>query len=381
MSSFSINRLAVRSKSALMRRAGWAASAAIALTLAALTLAGPAVAAPTSPSPANVAAVNTIIATIPLPANAYPEFLNVDPVRGAVWTTGPYTISEISEQTNRVIQTFNLTSGNYPSAMAVDPTTGDVLLGNTDGTLTILNPRSGAQTLVNVGNSDYFFARGVAVDPTTGLIYVTDTTLDTVSQSGFSNSQITVVNEHTGKVVDQIFDPNTATAATINPITHLVYVSNANPGGTFDQGSSIWVINELTNHVINTIDEPSGYPDAMALDLLTGRLFVTNYYNGPLTVINTFTNKVTDEITLGSKVTPYGVTADSANGMVYVDNDGGTQVWVVNERTNAVVDTITVPVTYGQLDVDPLRGVLYQNSDLEAVNEPPSTVEAIRVAP
>jgi DNA-binding beta-propeller fold protein YncE len=354
---------------------------ALTLTLGALALAGPAAAVP-APSP-----VNSVVATIPLPTNSYPEFTNVDPVRGVVWTAGPYQISEISERTNTVVRTITLNSSEvsygYPDAMTVDPATGNVLMGTTSESLLILNGETGKVTVVDgVGSSEQFFARGVAVDPATGNIYVTDTSLDTVSQAGFANSLITVVSERTGKVIDQIRDPNCADQVVIDPDTHTVYVANSNPDATFDKGSSVWVINEKTNKVVDSIYEPSGYPDSMAIDPASGELFIPNIYDGPLTVINTHTDTVTAEVHLGDNVEPDGVAADPANGMVYVDNYGGTQVWVVDERTNTVVDTITVPVTYGYLGVDPSRAMLYQGSDLQAGDSgATSTVEAIKVAP
>ncbi len=94
-------------------RASWAAGAAMALTLGAFALAGPAAAS------AKASTVNTVIATIPLPDSAEPEFTVVDPVRGVVWTANPYNAYEISEHTNTVIRTIALT--HYPDAMTVDP--------------------------------------------------------------------------------------------------------------------------------------------------------------------------------------------------------------------------------------------------------------------
>ena len=379
LSTLSINTLRPARASALARQAARAAGTALTVMLGALTLAGPAAAAP-APSPRN-----SLVATIPLPNNAYPEFTKVDPVRGVVWTAGPYEISEISESTNKVIRTIGLNTADvsygYPDAMTVDPATGNVLMGTTSESLLILNGTTGKITVVDgVGASEQFFARGVAVDPTTGNIYVTDTSLDTVSQAGFANSVITEVSEQTGKVIGQIHDPNCADQVVIDANTHTVYVANSNPGATFDKGSSVWVIDESTNKVLDSIYEPSGYPDSIALDPVSDELFIPNIYDGPMTVINTRTDTVTAEITLsGDQIEPDGVTADPATGMVYVDNYGGTQVYVVDEQTDKVVGTITVPVTYGYLDVDPARAMLYQGSDLQAVNGADSTVEAINV--
>ena len=357
----------------ITRRASWAAGAAMALTLGAFTLAGPASAA------AKASTANTITAAIPLPGSAEPEFTAVDPVRAVAWTADPYNAYEISEHTNTVIRTIALT--HYPDAMTVDPATSNVLLASTDGTLSILDPETGKiSDTTGIGTSTIDFARGVAVDPATGLIYVTLTSLETVSTPGFSNSLITVWSQPTGKVLKKMADPNGSYAVVINPLTHTVYVSNSNPGGTFDKGSTVWVINEWTNRVVDTIYEPSGYPDALAIDPLSGKLFIPNIYDGPLTVINTHTDQVTAEITLGTDIEPYPVAVDPANGMVYVDNYGGTQVYVVSEKTNKLVDTITVPVTYGGIGVDPLRGVAYQGSDLVAGGGATSYVEAIKLA-
>jgi len=360
-------------RSTITHRASWAAGAAMALTLGAFALAGPAAAS------AKASTVNTVIATIPLPGSAEPEFTVVDPVRGVVWTADPYNAYEISEHTNTVIRTIALT--HYPDAMTVDPATGNVLLASTDGTLSILHPGTGKiSDTTGIGTSTIDFARGVAVDPANGLIYVTLNSLESVSTPGFANSLITVLSERTGKILKEIADPNESDAVAINPLTHLVYVTNSNPGATFDEGSSVWVISERTNHVIDTITEPSGYPESIAIDPLSGKLFIPNIYDGPLTVINTRTDKVTAEITLGTDVEPYPLAVDPANGTVYVDNYGGTQVYVVSEKTNKLVGTITVPVTYGGISVDPLRGVAYQSSDLVAGGGATSTVEEIKLA-
>ena len=216
----------------ITHRASWAAGAAMALTLGAFALAGPAAAS------AKASTVNTVIATIPLPDSAEPEFTVVDPVRGVVWTANPYNAYEISEHTNTVIRTIALT--HYPDAMTVDPATGNVLLASTDGTLSILHPGTGKiSDTTGIGTSTIDFARGVAVDPANGLIYVTLNSLETVSTPGFPSSLITVLSERTGKILKEIADPNESDAVAINPLTHLVYVTNSNPGATFDEGSSV----------------------------------------------------------------------------------------------------------------------------------------------
>jgi len=77
-------------------------------------------------------------------------------------------------------------------------------------------------------------------------------------------------------------------------------------------------------------------------------VYVSNYGSNNVSVINTSTNKVTTNVTVGTK--PFGVAVNPAGTRVYVSNEGSNSVSVINTSTNTVTDTVTVgtrPYAFG----------------------------------
>ena len=65
----------------------------------------------------------------------------------------------------------------------------------------------------------------------------------------------------------------------------------------------------------------------MAASPLAGTVYVTNFADNTVSVINQFTNKVTATIPVGSA--PFGVTVNKVTGRVYVSNSGDNTVSVI----------------------------------------------------
>jgi YVTN family beta-propeller protein len=325
-----------------------ARAAATAITAAAaLTLGGTAWAAPLAKH-----VPNTVIATIS-DGIATPEFTSVDPARGVVWVAGPYQAAEIKESTRAIIRTVSLDS--YPDTMTIDPLTGNLILGNTDGTVTLLKEATGAQTEIPVANPVNSFAEGIGVDIDTGNIYVTD------EGAPDHGTTISVISQQTDSVTDAINDPREAEAVAVNPGTGTVYVSNLWTGDIIE--GSVWVIREKTNKVIATIPSVGDAPFTMTVDPVSGKLFAANYFQHSVAVINTRSDTVTGQINTGSGNPDY-LAADPVNGMVYVNDFDSGNVWVISEKTSSVVATIPVPDAAGGIDVDPGRALVYASSDV-----------------
>jgi YVTN family beta-propeller protein len=84
-------------------------------------------------------------------------------------------------------------------------------------------------------------------------------------------------------------------------------------------------------------------PNAVVISGTQGnQAYVTNYYDGTVSVIDTTTNEVTATIPVGASPTSLAASPDGST--VYVLNQDDSTVSVIDTSTNRVVDTITVPV-------------------------------------
>jgi YVTN family beta-propeller protein len=81
-------------------------------------------------------------------------------------------------------------------------------------------------------------------------------------------------------------------------------------------------------------------PLQMALDAARGRLYVTNFGSGTLSVIGTLGHTLLGTIRVGAK--PFGVAVDPASGRVYVTNLGSDTVSIVDGPGNVVVQEVRV---------------------------------------
>lgn len=112
---------------------------------------------------------------------------------------------------------------------------------------------------------------GIAVDPTTHLIYVSNYNLNTVN----------VISESTGQDVANITVQSPAGIA-IDPVKDMVFVaSNTTSSAAID---SLYVISGATNTVLGAV--PVGYgPANVALDTASNTVLVSNTSDGVISVI------------------------------------------------------------------------------------------------
>ena len=115
---------------------------------------------------------------------------------------------------------------------------------------------------------------------------------------------------------------------TVDPVRGIVYVPiNGYIGNKVSAATTVLVISEKTNTVKTTIPVTNGVY-ALGLDPVTGSLYASNS-NGGVSVIDTFTDTVTDSITLGSGQWD-GVGVDPFRGVVYVPNFNTNTVAVIS---------------------------------------------------
>ncbi len=227
--------------------------------------------------------------------------------------------------------------GTYPTGVAVDPATDTVYVTNQNsGTVSVIDGSTDAETAtISVG----IWPGGIAVDPATDTVYVAN------------------YGSHTVSVIDGSTDAVTATVSVgagpegiaVDPVTDIVYVAN-------HTSTTVSVIDGSTDTVTSTISV-SAKPDSVAVDPATDTAYAVNRNSGNVSVIDGSTNAVTGTIPV--KTYPNSVAVDPTTDIVYVTNNTNNNVSVIDGSTNAATSTISVGSSPSGVAVDPATDTIY----------------------
>jgi YVTN family beta-propeller protein len=182
---------------------------------------------------------------------------------------------------------------------------------------------------------------GLAVNTSTGRIYVTNETSNSVS----------VIDSGTDTVIATVAVGMVPEGVAVDPVTNSVYVANYS-------NNNMSVIDGGTNAVLTTVGVGSG-PGGIAVDSTTNRVYVANYNSNTVSIIS------------GSTLTGFGLVAVGTNpgflavnevtNRIYVPNTGSDTVSVIDGSTNpnVVVATISVGAGPTAAAVDPVSNRIY----------------------
>lgn len=177
---------------------------------------------------------------------------------------------------------------------------------------------------------------GVAVDTSTGDVYVTN--------SGSDN--VTVLDPTNGSHLAEIPVGAAPEGIAFDAVSGDLFVAN-------NGSANVSVISSASRSVVATV--PVGYgPVGVAVDPFDDRAFVANSGSNNVSVISTSTDRVVASVGVG--VGPYGVALDNATDQVYVTNEGSNNVTVLNASALSVYATIPV-AGYGIQ----LQGIAYDS--------------------
>jgi YVTN family beta-propeller protein len=178
---------------------------------------------------------------------------------------GPNAVA-VNQATNKV---YVANGGNYTT------NNGNVTVidGATNSIITVTDPNALA-----LGGTD---SRGfaVAVDSTTNKIYVVNEGSHNVTViDGANNSTVTVADLNALAPV----------AVVVDSATNTIYVANG--GCLFLSGcsnpGSVTVINGVTNSAMTVIDPSANTPNAVAINAMTNKIYVTNLGSNNVTLID-----------------------------------------------------------------------------------------------
>lgn len=139
-----------------------------------------------------------------------------------------------------------------------------------------------------------------------------------------------------------------------------VYVASLNNSGTY-QVSIINLTSRtvLKNISIGSYDLGHIYPanSAAVYDPQNGLIYVGGYGGNFITVINTTTQSIAQNITVSSNITSLAL--DSLNGYLYAGSAESGNISVVNTATDSVLATVNVGMNVSQPLFDPINGFVY----------------------
>ncbi|MDH4135879.1 MAG: SMP-30/gluconolactonase/LRE family protein, partial [Anaerolineae bacterium] len=273
--------------------------------------------------------------------------------RAYVTTKGELAIIDLEE--SKLVTTVSL--GADPQGVAVNPFTGRVYVafsntaqqpcpelveGCREGGLSVVDGLEGRILTVITGLKRL---RGVAVNPTTNRVYVTDTGADSlVVIDGTSNELL--VNLPVGPYPD---------AVAVDPEANRIYVANAGDG-------SLWILDGTSHEFIGNVKVVEGPLLGMAVNQDTGHIYIVHALapgRHGLTVMDGQRGDVVATLTgdyshpLGAA---YAVAVDEKTNRLYLAVEG--ELWVINGESHdlvAVVPTGAIAYNFG-LAVDQTTG-------------------------
>ncbi len=254
--------------------------------------------------------------------------------------------------------TSNVRSNDYPEGIAVNPATNKVYVTNQDSDdVSVIDGATDMVTgTIPVGDSPY----GVAVNPLTNKILVANAWDDSVS----------VIDGSTDSVSMTIPVGDGPWSVGVNSVTNKAYVVNWN-------SDSVSVIDTNSYTVVATVpvgDSPSG----VGVNHITNKIYIPNYYGNDVSVIDGATNTVTDTIPVGGE--PEGVGVNLVTNVIYVANSADGEVSVIDGSTGTVTGTVAVGAWPFFISVNYAANRVYVtnngDNDVSVINGATNTVEA-----
>jgi YVTN family beta-propeller protein len=303
---------------------------------------------------------NTVVATVPLPANSYPSGAAYDSGNGYVYVPlsgypsyASGSVAVISDRNNTVVA--NVSAGAYPIAAAYDSGNGYIYVTNLDSnTVSVISGTTLIDTVHNLrtSNSD---PSGLAYDSGKGEIFVACGALVG------GNGSVSVINDTSNTVVANVTFPmgSTPSGLAYDSGKGEIFVNDPDVYGEPEPTPTCWVISDSTNSVVANV---TGVCDGegIAYDSGKGLLFTEGpspYYGWPnVYAITDSNNTIVADVNMNqnyaytqSGLGPGPITYDSGNGRIYVGIENG--VAIIVDTPNLVAPSVSaspVKVDQGQ---------------------------------
>jgi YVTN family beta-propeller protein len=247
--------------------------------------------------------------------------------------------------------------GKAPVALAINEETNRIYVANNaGGSVSVIDGTNDAvMTTVNVGPLPYV----LAVNPVTNKVFVSNTFSDRITLiDGATNATSTI---KAGSADSIVIDTKRDRAYLIGWEGTSLTVLDSKPtiigkvrmggmhlwGMTVDEAAGKLYVTRAGNAELAIVDESSGSvsnlptgaaPCAVAVNPATNRIYVVNYEDDTVTVIDAREGKTLATAPVGKN--PQGIAVDIKANRIYVANVHGDSVSVIDGARNTVIKTL-----------------------------------------
>ncbi|HET9183762.1 MAG TPA: YncE family protein [Candidatus Angelobacter sp.] len=253
--------------------------------------------------------------TAKIDVGAFAISVAINPVTNRIYASGcgldPCNITVIDGNTNTVITRIPIDSGQFIGiqGIAVNPVTNRIYAVDADNAEYIVIDGNTNTILTEVPT--FIFPIGVAVNPATNRIYIgdgagaevlvfdgatnaeldkaqtaagdvdnlaTNFRLDRTYATIDGSNVLSVINGRTNQEIAEAPAGPFPNGVDVNLLNNKVYVANSN-------GSSVTIINGNNNKVLQTLPIPATFPEQVAVNPVTGRTYVTDFFSGTVIVL------------------------------------------------------------------------------------------------
>jgi YVTN family beta-propeller protein len=244
---------------------------------------------------------------------------------------GSGTVSVIDEKTNRVAATIPVDS--LPYSIAVDQLTNQIFVSSVySNSLKIIDGASGSVRTMKAISAD-----AMSLNAEAGRLYLL----------GYESAELTVFNAADQALSKLPMGQMHLWAIGRNPATSTFYVTRIGSADVLAYNEKLH-----TSSIIKT----GNYPCAIAINTKANRIYVVNYADQSLTVIDGKDNHVLATLSVGNH--PQAVAVDEAADKAYVVNVLDDSVTIIDGAKSSVASTISVGKNPYGIVVDPVTGTV-----------------------
>jgi YVTN family beta-propeller protein len=248
-----------------------------------------------------------------------------------VANTNDNTVSVIDVATNNVFGT-PIAVGEFPVEVVVNAAGTRAYIANAYGSSVSVIDTATHTVVATVPNLTS--VSGLALSPDGTRLYV--------AAHYFVHAIDTATNAEIGQPIALVAANAGGCLATNGHIAldasgMLLYVPTADCRGYLESTGILAVIDVRAGIAIANV-EVGQYPTSATLDAAGQRVYVTNWWSGDISVVDTASHAVST-ITLGSTIYPINAVLDPSGARLYVANNGARTVTVIDTLTNTVDGT------------------------------------------
>jgi DNA-binding beta-propeller fold protein YncE len=271
--------------------------------------------------------------SIALSLNVGPVGIAVNPVTNKIYVSTDTSVVEvINGETDVAAATFGsaVVTGPHPGSVVVNPVTNKVYSANLTGhSLTVINgaigatPASAGPTLILNATAQ---PNSLVVDPSGNKVFINDP----------ENGAIHQLDGATNTITNNFFLLKTTGALALNPLTGRLFIA-------LPSNSQLAVLDSRNNAMVTTATVAGGVPIAVAANRVSGKTYIANTGSNSLTVlVPAAANK---DVPLGG--VPVALMLNPVTNRIYALLDGGAaagSVKVIDGATDAIIATIPVGI-------------------------------------